>query len=620
MFATCFAEEPSTSLVIYAGQLRAKAARITISDLQLFPMYVVPVDAILGMTRLRPHEELLADGLLVEFDHSKGHAMFVSHQWAAMDHPDPNLDQFTVLQGALRRLLSGETTISADISVEMYTGQQTHLPSQELRSKPLFIWYDYFACPQDSHQDRELAISSIPAYVDKAIFFVILCPHVHHRENQGLLSKRSWESRGWCRLERATRELGAHASKGFCIEIQSSMHQSLTPNWDWVHSPVGEGEFTFDEDRQSLLPIIDTMLRKKLHSYLLEGDFHHYRLLLNLQSIHLRGLPIRMIDDLVPGFATELRDPAASALEKFMYQNGLSHIHERHDGGWSPICYAAISGNPMLLATLLDQKADVNDGITQVEDLFHFSAGTRIVHMCALLRHNDALRLLIGARADLQAKDGWQASAIHWAALAGNAEGIQILRSAGCSPTDANLLGYLPFTLASMSTSNTVATMQELLEDTPASEIDLTMFGAMLHGDLSAEVVSALIDAGADVNHQLSLPFFSALGVLFAGYSLKHRWKSSTLSTYAYHREKATPLMCSIITSSFEATAVLIAAGARTDLQNARGFTATALAEEVGAPAYIVEALREETGPARAKLVTDFAEMVPYLGYVAATL
>ena len=28
-----------------------------------------------------------------------------------------------------------------------------------------------------------------------------------------------------------------------------------------------------------------------------------------------------------------------------MYQNGLSHIHERNEGGWSPICYAAISGN-----------------------------------------------------------------------------------------------------------------------------------------------------------------------------------------------------------------------------------------------------------------------------------
>ncbi|CAE7340069.1 Ankrd17 [Symbiodinium microadriaticum] len=546
--------------------------------------------------------------------------MFVSHQWAAMDHPDPNFDQFEVLQGALRKALSGETTICADVSIELYTGQQTHLPAEELRSKPLFIWYDYFACPQDSLQDRELAISSIPAYVDKAIFFVILCPHVHHRENQGLLSKRSWESRGWCRLERATGELSAQASKGFCIEIQSSVHQFLAPTWDWVHSPVGEGEFTFDEDRQSLLPIIDTMLRKKLHSYLLEGDFHHYRLLLNLQSVHLRGLPIRMIEDLVPGFATELLDPAASALEKFMYQNGLSHIHERNEGGWSPICYAAISGNPMLLASLLDQKADVNDGITQVEDLFHFNAGTRIVHMCAHLRHNDALRLLIGARADLQTKDGWEASAIHWAALAGNAEGIQILRSAGCSPTDANLLGYLPFTLAAMSPSNTVATMQELLQDTPSSEIDLTIFCAMLHANLSAEVVSLLIDAGADVNHRLSVPFFSALGVLFAGYSLKHRWKSSTLSTYAYHHEKATPLMCSIITSSFEATAVLIAAGARTDLQNARGFTATALAEEVGAPAYIIEALKEETGPARAKLVTDFAEMVPYLGYVAETV
>ena len=45
-------------------------------------------------------QDLLASVLFSVF--SPGHAMFVSHQWAAMDHPDPNLDQFTVLQGALR--------------------------------------------------------------------------------------------------------------------------------------------------------------------------------------------------------------------------------------------------------------------------------------------------------------------------------------------------------------------------------------------------------------------------------------------------------------------------------------------------------------------------------------
>ena len=32
----------------------------------------------------------------MEFDESDGNAMFVSHQWAGIDHPDPKLEQFKV--------------------------------------------------------------------------------------------------------------------------------------------------------------------------------------------------------------------------------------------------------------------------------------------------------------------------------------------------------------------------------------------------------------------------------------------------------------------------------------------------------------------------------------------
>ena len=76
------------------------------------------------------------------------------------------------------------------------------------------------------------------------------------------------------------------------------------------------------------------------------------------------------------------------------------------------------------------------------------------------------------------------------------------------------------------------------------------------------------------------------------------------LSTYAYHHYEATPLMCSVITGSFEATAVLLGAGARTDLRNARGCTVVDLARETSAPDYIMRAL-EGPGEAREKLVKD---------------
>ncbi|CAE7336879.1 unnamed protein product, partial [Symbiodinium sp. KB8] len=102
-------------------------------------------------------------------------------------------------------------------------------------------------------------------------------------------------------------------------------------------------------------------------------------------------------------------------------------------------------------------------------------------------------------------------------------------------------------------------------------------------------VVTQLIDAKADMDFRLQTPLLSPLGLLFACMGLRHRWRASTLSTYAYHHENATPLMCSIITSSFETAAALVAAGARTDLRNSRGCSAADLALEMGAPDFVRE-------------------------------
>lgn len=102
---------------------------------------------------------------------------------------------------------------------------------------------DYFCCPQGNsalacHQ-RELAIGSISSYVAtgycvktpgdskrceqkpfkglnfgvpvqtteaRCFFFIVLCPALEHADGQ-TLSYASWERRGWCRMERMSREL-----------------------------------------------------------------------------------------------------------------------------------------------------------------------------------------------------------------------------------------------------------------------------------------------------------------------------------------------------------------------------------------------------------------------------
>ena len=165
-------------------------------------MHVVPVEVLLSMTELQTHEVLLAAGSLVDFDQSMGHAMFVSHQWVDSHHPDPDLAQFRIFQDALRNALSGAATISSIISIELITGTQTSISAQELSCRPVFIWYDYFSCPQSTYgaENRRRAINSIPEYVGRCKYFVILCPRVRNTGNpavdQFFLSRQTWEGRG----------------------------------------------------------------------------------------------------------------------------------------------------------------------------------------------------------------------------------------------------------------------------------------------------------------------------------------------------------------------------------------------------------------------------------------
>jgi len=112
-------------------------------------------------------------------------------------------------------------------------------------------------------------------------------------------------------------------------------------------------------------------------------------------------------------------------------------------------------------------------------------------------------------------------------------------------------------------------------------------------------VVSLLLEAKADVDEEFSLPRNKLLWLLMKLSNFRHRISSqrSRLSTFAFHLQGATPLMFSVLSGSREGTAVLLAAGARKDLRNSRGRTASALALELETPdlgALVSEAPEEQ--------------------------
>jgi len=332
---------------------------------------------------------------------------------------------------------------------------------------------------------------------------------------------------------------------------------------------------------------MQSMVTNKLVTDLRKGSCHAYRLTFNLQRVQFRNLPMKPIEDIIPGFRSDEPDPAASLLAHFMYQNGFVHPLQECDEGWTPFCYAALAGDPLLLSALLEAKADPNDTIKKPDDTCQFAAGMSAFQICAFFKHNEALRLLLASRADPKWADGYRATPLHWAAVNDNIEGIQILKMAGGSVEACNMLGYSPFVMACLA--GNVTAIKELLP-VPDEELTLGLHTALMCGGGSADVVSTLIEADADVNQQRHEPLWSPVGMMFAVLGLRHLWKPSRLSMYAYHQSQATPLMCSILSSSFDAAAVLIEAGARRDLVNSRGKTAQDLAREISAPDYIMAA------------------------------
>eukprot|EP00439_Symbiodinium_sp_Y106_P046898 s3326_g6.t1 len=160
-----------------------------------YPMYTLPMDTLLRMTAVRPHEdrvltELLNQGSLVEFEEVLGRAMFISHQWLANEHPDPEAQQWKVLQEAMRNLYSGRSLVTLPIQSEYFFGRHSTLCREDFQSKPLFIW--------TLGGQEKRAIDSIVSYIERCVYFVVLCPNLQHKDQGFVLSEATWAERGWC--------------------------------------------------------------------------------------------------------------------------------------------------------------------------------------------------------------------------------------------------------------------------------------------------------------------------------------------------------------------------------------------------------------------------------------
>ena len=184
-----------------------------------------------------------------------GDCIFVSHQWTGDCHPDVDFEQLRVLQRAFDRMLGGQAVLKSSQVSYAFLGRGEYILTSEWSEKSLFIWYDYFSCPQlvarsndqDSLAELQSAVDSISYYIQASKYFVVMAPHVRHVDTGYLLSRETWQSRGWCRFEQVCRELLCNNPN--IAVIESAQHwYVMTPFDSWLH-PACMGHFSVEEDR-----------------------------------------------------------------------------------------------------------------------------------------------------------------------------------------------------------------------------------------------------------------------------------------------------------------------------------------------------------------------------------
>eukprot|EP00435_Cladocopium_sp_Y103_P007398 s1029_g2.t1 len=571
----------------------------------LFPMYAVPLGTLLEMTKVEPHETLKARNVLVEFQRNMGNAAFISHQWLTSSHPDPECKQMRVLQDALKEMRGNLKSIPVDLVSETQNPGLKPLPTSKILSEPLFFWYDYFSCPQKerlsessghgekSHRSTLLdAINSIPACVDECSFFFALVPVLESPSGTNLITPVTWNSRGWCRLERSCRELSQSLSwiqvKGpNDLQLISGAGASIGAG----SGPVGEGAFTVPEDCLKLGPVLMKALKRKLLWLLKAEDLPGFRFWLNHQNFLFRGLSCDVFEP-VPGSEQDHNvDLNLSPLVmKFFHHNGFRSICEMDGAGFSPLHYAALNGDPSLVQDLLALQADPNQVTRKVHPGLGFESGVSPLAISCAFKNNEAVRVLISARGKVTSNALAHRPLIVAAGL-NNAEAVQILLHARC-PLEPNSFGVTPLECATGFGS--LEALDELLRHSSVSSLDATSaLCSVANSSGGAEVVHRLVEMRADVNSQTA-EWYKRTALMRAVYTFKvlqHRFhKVTAFSKIFYHAKGATPLMLALLSGNDECAAALISAGAKLHLRNSRGLAAADLIRRRSGPEFLLEA------------------------------
>lgn len=237
-----------------------------------------------------------------------------------------------------------------------------------------------------------------------------------------------------------------------------------------VNRAPGQGDFSVEADRQRIGQVLSKLVWSKLISFLVKGDFHNYRFLLNLQGHCFQGLDLLPVETVVPGFFTEIdptADPQRFLVARFLHESGFSSVCERDSAGWSPMCYAVLRDDPSLLEALLGNRADVNDSISKAKKEAKLPKKLPILLMACAYHCNRAMTSLLAARANVNVRGDFGVNALASAAVYNNKDAVRLLVEAKIDSNMRVFPGTSPFNVA--VSHGSVEVMQEMMRYFPAA-------------------------------------------------------------------------------------------------------------------------------------------------------
>lgn len=287
------------------------------------------------------------------------------------------------------------------------------------------------------------------------------------------------------------------------------------------------------------------------------------------------------IEDLIPS------EESQDVVEAFLFQNGFGRASEYDSCGWSPLCYAAMKGDAVLVEALLASAGNPNDKTRGARPEINLDTGTPVLSICAKFKNHQALELLLRYRACVNTK------AVHTplglACLADDAIGVRLLCNAKADPHMRNPFGDHALNMATANGS--CEAMDALLLQSSDFDLSTSLHCAVLLQGGSSQAVTRLLEANAKVDEPYRIRS-SLLRFVNRIKGFQYQCGKKTMfRTVGYHSAGATPLMLAIICANFEAAAVLLLEGASLEARNDRGKTAFDLIGDISVPDYLLEAM-----------------------------